>query len=109
MVSLSELQELAARVGFPHPALAAAVAMAESNGEAVQSRILRADGTRERSWGYWQINTDAHPQYDPGLLLTEPLYNAHAALTVSRNGADFTPWTEFRNGGYKRFMPPGSS
>lgn len=100
VLSLAQTRELAAKVGFPDPDLAAAVALAESGGNAL------AVGDFGRSFGLWQIHTPAHPEYS-GQSLFDPDYNAHAALAISKQGADWSPWTTFRNGAYKRFLPKG--
>lgn len=114
VLSLSDLEALAASVGFPNPALAAAVAMAESRGDAGAQCIdcfHRPDGTavHERSFGLWQINTDAHPQYDEAKLL-DPVYNARAALQVSSGGTNWKPWSTYTSGAYLAYYhPPASS
>jgi hypothetical protein len=103
-VQLSELQALAASVGFPDPALAAAIAMAESGGnpQAV------GDVTLGRSIGLWQINLAAHPQYDESSLF-DPTTNAQAALAISSNGTNWKPWTTYNTGAYEQFYSPSSS
>jgi hypothetical protein len=97
-MTLAQLLELARSVGFPDPALAAAVAMAESSGNAY------AVGDAGTSFGLWQVHAPSHPEFDAGRLL-DATYNAHAALLVSKSGADWSPWTMFRNGRYKAFLP----
>jgi hypothetical protein len=97
--TLEELRVFAQQIGFPDPALAAAVAMAESGGFAA------AVGDNGKSLGLWQINTPSHPTYNAQSLL-EPTYNGNAALAISKNGADWSPWTTFRSGAYQRYMPP---
>lgn len=99
VLSFSELVALADQAGFPDPALAAAVAMAESGGNSA------AVGDGGTSFGLWQIHTPAHPQFDAGRLL-EPAYNAGAAWQISRGGTDWTPWTTFTSGAYRRFYQP---
>jgi hypothetical protein len=98
-LTLAQLRDLATRVGFPDPTLAAAVAMAESGGNAGAV----GDVSLGRSIGLWQINLRAHPQYSE-LGLVDPTTNARAALAVSRNGVDWSPWTTFRNGDHLRYM-----
>jgi len=106
--SLKDLQALATSIGFPDPALAAAVAMAESGGNpCAQGDPIgaflcdRPNGTSE-SFGLWQINVPNNPQYDPKSLL-DPQYNARAALAISRNGATWRPWSTFKNGSYLKW------
>lgn len=105
-MTLDELQALAASVGFPDLETAAAVAMAESRGNPSAQNIVTnpAPGNGpERSFGLWQINTLAHPSYDETRLL-DPTYNAQAALAVSKNGTDWTPWSTYNHGDYKQYM-----
>lgn len=101
-LSLVQLRALAQRAGFPDPDVAAAVAMAESGG------YPGAVGDGGISRGLWQINIAAHPQmaWDD---LFDPDKNAKAALQLSNGGADWTPWTMYRNGAYKRFLGGGAS
>jgi LysM repeat protein len=69
--------------------MAASIAMAESGG---QQYATGAAGER----GYWQINPDH------GSLSTyDPLGNAKAAVIISDDGADWTPWTTFTSGAYQ--------
>jgi hypothetical protein len=45
----------------------------------------------EYSIGPWQINQVAHPQYSPQFLM-DANNNAKAAIAVSNNGTDLSPW-----------------
>ena len=99
VMTFAEVRALAKSVGFPDPDLATAIAMAESG-----LNPFAKPKTSEQSFGLWQINIPAHPQYGE-LALFDPLYNAKAAFEVSRHGTDFTPWTMFKNGVYKKYLP----
>lgn len=110
-MTLAQLRSLAAAVGFADPVTAAAIAMAESGGDPCAQgdpntgvRSCTPNGT-STSFGLWQVHVAGaiHAQYDP-LRLLEAEYNARAALAISRGGADFTPWTTYTSGLYKRFM-----
>jgi LysM repeat protein len=69
--------------------MAASIAMAESGG---QQFATGAAGER----GYWQINPDH------GSLSTyDPLGNAKAAVIISADGTNWTPWTTFTSGAYQ--------
>lgn len=103
-MNLAQLQALAASTGFPDPALAAAVAMAESGGN--PSAI--GDLTLGRSVGLWQINLAAHPNYDEASLL-DPQTNADAAYTISNAGQNWKPWSTFNSGAYLQYYAPSSS
>ena len=68
--------------------MAASIAMAESGGQQFATGTV---GER----GYWQINPDH------GSLSTyDPLGNAKAAVIISGDGTDWTPWTTFTSGAY---------
>jgi hypothetical protein len=67
---------------------AAEIAMAESGGNQYATGTV---GER----GYWQINPDH------GSLSTyDPLGNARAAVILSDDGRDFSPWTTYTGGLY---------
>jgi LysM repeat protein len=69
--------------------VAASIAMAESGGNP-NAVSPTAD------YGLWQINATSH-----GAQATfDPLANAQAAVSISSNGADWTPWTTFVTGAY---------
>lgn len=91
MMTLQQLRELAAQVGFPNPSLAAAIAMAESSGNPL------AVGDGGTSFGLWQIHVPDHPEYHASSL-GDPLYNAQAAYAISRGGSNWSPWSTFNKG-----------
>jgi LysM repeat protein len=69
--------------------MAASIAMAESSG---QQFATGAAGER----GYWQVNPDH------GSLSTyDPVGNAKAAVVISDDGTNWTPWTTFTSGAYQ--------
>jgi cell wall-associated NlpC family hydrolase len=71
---------------------AAEVAMAESGGRQYAS-LHNTNGTTDR--GYWQVNS-VH-----GSLSTfAALANARAAVLLSSDGTDWTPWTTYNSGAY---------
>jgi hypothetical protein len=71
---------------------AAEIAMAESSGRQYAS-LVNTNGTTDR--GYWQINS-SH-----GSLSTFGAHgNARAAVLISANGADWSPWVTWQTGAY---------
>lgn len=76
--------------------LAASIALAESSGQQ-HSTDNDSNGTVDR--GYWQINSvhGAQSTYDP-------VGNVKAAIAISRNGADFSPWVTYNSGAYKQYL-----
>lgn len=98
-LSLSDLLALASRHGFPDPALAAAIAMAESGGDScaqgdpnIGVHPCTESNGASRSFGLWQVNTPANPQYSAVNLL-DPDYNASAAFEISSSGTRWQPWS----------------
>lgn len=90
VLSLSQLQQLAASTGFQDPAKAAAIAMAESGGD---TNAFNMEG----SYGLWQVNINFHPEYqgDPTVLF-DPTTNAQAAFAISNRGTNWNQWSTFR-------------
>ncbi len=76
--------------GNPADAFTAAeIAMAESGGN---QYALSPTG----DYGYWQINAAAH-----GSMATyNPMGNAEAAVSISSDGTNWTPWTTYNTGAY---------
>lgn len=115
ILSLTQLRDLAARVGFPDPALAAAVAKVESGGNTCaqgdpNTGVHACGGPNgvSTSFGLWQIHTTAHPQYDPTRLLQDPVYNAQAAYAISGGGTNWAGpwWTTMHSGAWRRWYQP---
>lgn len=100
--SIAQLVQLASSVGFPDPATAAAVAMAESGGDS--NALGDTQITPGGSVGLWQVNLAAHPQYDAGELY-DPTTNAQAALSISSGGTNWRPWSTYTSGAYLHYLP----
>jgi Lysozyme like domain len=81
---------------------AVAIAFAESSGNANASNTVPPDN----SYGLWQINLNAHPEYSlPDIL--DPQTNANAAFAIySAAGNSFKPWSTFLSGAYQQYLPP---
>lgn len=76
--------------GAPQAAVtAASVAIAESGGS--QYAISPTGDV-----GYWQINAAS---WGP-LASTDPMTNARAAVQISADGSNWTPWTTYTSGAY---------
>jgi LysM repeat protein len=69
--------------------MAAEIAMAESSGN--QWALSPTD-----DYGYWQINASR----GPALATFNALGNAEAAVLISSDGTDWTPWTTYTEGLY---------
>jgi len=78
--------------GSPAAAFTAAeVAMAESGG---RENAVNVNTNGSVDEGYWQINNQAHP----GQATYDPLGNARAAMAISGDGTDWTPWVTYDHG-----------
>lgn len=91
-LNCSQLESLWEQAGgSPSAAFTAAeVAMAESSGREYATNS-NTNGTTDR--GYWQVNSTwgAESTFDP-------LRNAKAAVSISGNGTNWSPWVTFQNG-----------
>jgi hypothetical protein len=76
--------------------VASAVAMAESGGNSTATCV---DSNNSTDRGLWQINSvhGAMSSYD---VMT----NARAAVSISNNGTNWSPWTTYTSGAYQQFM-----
>jgi hypothetical protein len=88
-LSRGELVKLARDVGFPDADFAATIAMRESGGDPMAAND---NPPRERSFGLWQINLLAHPQFSRENMLN-PRRNAEAAFAISKHGTDWSAWS----------------
>lgn len=85
--------------------IAAAIAMAESGGNTTATN-QDSNGTVDR--GLWQINSvhGTQSSYDV-------MGNARAAVAISNNGTNWSPWTTYTSGAYRQFLqmnvPPDTS
>jgi len=96
-----------------HADVAAAIAQAESGGcqyakaGPIDDRPVKVctyrQTNQESSYGLWQINRRAHPQYSARELYTAA-GNARAAVAISSNGSNFKPWTTFVLGAYIQYL-----
>lgn len=89
--SCSALEHLWTSVGGnPGSAfIAAEIAMAESGGYPYAL-------SPTNDYGLWQINGS----HGPGEATFNPVGNARAAIAISGNGTDWTPWTTYVTGAY---------
>ena len=73
--------------------MAAEIARAESGGQQ-NATDNNTNGTTDR--GYWQVNS-IH-----GALSTyDPIGNANAAVAISHDGQDWSPWVTYQTGAYQ--------
>jgi hypothetical protein len=79
--------------------MAAAIAMAESGGNSA-AQDLDSNGSVDR--GLWQINSVHGSQ-----STFDVMGNARAAVAISNNGTDWSPWVTYQTGAYKQFLQSG--
>jgi Lysozyme like domain len=91
-LSCSGLEQLwVAAGGSPSAAFTAAkIAMAESGGN--QFAVSSTDDI-----GYWQINEPAWGSR----ATTDPIGNAQAAISISSDGTNWSPWVTYQTGAYQ--------
>lgn len=104
----AQLEGIWIQAGGPATAapIAAAIAMAESGGNTTATNN-DSNGTVDR--GLWQINSvhgDTQSTYDV-------MGNARAAVAISNQGQNWSPWVTYNNGRYQAFLqtnvPPDTS
>lgn len=100
-LNIAQLRSLAQQAGLKGNAIniAAAIAMAESGGRTDAHALT----PYENSWGLWQINLLAHPQYTAAQMQT-PSGNARAMVAISNGGTNWNPWTTYTSGRYLQYL-----
>lgn len=96
---MPSLYNLAVQAGYEpgdKAATAAAIAMAESNGNPLAHNTKGED-----SRGLMQINGDA---WGP-LSVFDPVKNMQNSLHISKGGTDFHDWSTYKNGAYRQYLP----
>jgi hypothetical protein len=81
--------------------LAAAIALAESSGNA---KVTSANPDGGVNVGLWQLDTKGKGAGHTVAQLQDPATNAALAVKGSRNGTDWSAWATFASGAYRRFM-----
>jgi cell wall-associated NlpC family hydrolase len=109
---MADLRSILQQAGFSGQSLntAYAIAMAESGGNA---RAFNGNtSTGDQSYGLFQINMlggmgpERRKQF--GLSSNDDLYNAlenaRVAYKMSKGGTDWSPWSTYKRGDYKKYM-----
>ncbi|HEV2780934.1 MAG TPA: D-alanyl-D-alanine carboxypeptidase family protein [Actinophytocola sp.] len=110
-LSAREIAEHAYAAGFRGQALttAVAVALAESGGNPkARGDTTITDGTWGPSIGLWQIRS-LRSDYGTGderdaKANLDPATNARHAWSISDHGTNWTPWSAYTNGSYRRYL-----
>lgn len=101
-LGVAQIGELAEQAGFSGEglAMAIAVALAESGGDA-SATDYDANGTVDR--GLWQINS-VHSAYSAACDYDPPCAAA-AAYAISSHGRDWSPWVTYQRGEEIAYLP----
>lgn len=112
-LTYAQIRAYASAAGAANADLAAAVAMAESSGNANAHNAIPPDD----SYGLWQINmlgslgtsrrkslgiSSNSQLYDPGT-------NARAMVQISSGGSNFSAWSTYTSGAYKKYLQGSST
>jgi Lysozyme like domain len=81
--------------------VAAAIAMAESGGQAGANSINPDGG---QNVGLWQLDTKGKGAGYTAAQLYDPNTNARVTIMGSANGTDWSAWATFASGAYQRFL-----
>lgn len=111
MYTYQQLQQLWIQAGGNPQAAptAAAIAMAESGGN---STILGDVNLQGGQWGpsvgLWQIRALVNQNHTGGVrdqyANADAMANARAAISVSNNGQNWSPWSTFTSGAYQHYL-----
>jgi hypothetical protein len=102
-LTYAQLEGLWIKAGGPRnvAAIAAAIAEAESGGDANQYNPTDNGGT-QTSWGLWQVS---HGDHSPYPNWNDPATNAKYAVAKYRGaGNAFSPWGTYDSGAYRAFL-----
>lgn len=84
--------------GDPHKAdEASAISMAESSGDTKAGNSC--------CHGLWQLNVEVG--VSTMRCAVNPVCSTRKAISLSKNGQDWTPWEAFTNGAYRQFLGKG--
>ncbi len=107
IITQQQAYDFARRAGFTGQAIdiVVAIAQAESGLDTAAVNLVKggvADASRDR--GIMQINSYWHKEVIDACAF-EPLCAFAAAYGISKGGTDFSPWTTYTNGAYRRYLP----
>jgi hypothetical protein len=103
VLSADDIARLVISRRFADPAVAVAIALAESGGrtDAVRNN---AGPPPSRDRGLWQINSRFHPEVSDAQAF-DASASTDAAHRISGGGTNWSQWTTFRNNAHLAFLP----
>jgi cell wall-associated NlpC family hydrolase len=111
-LSLQQVAQYAKQAGFTGDALTIAVAVSCAENGSHDTVELGDLNLETAKWGpsvgLWQIRS-LIADYGTGRTrdeahLTDPLFNARSAYSISSGGRDWSPWSTYKSGAYKQFL-----
>jgi hypothetical protein len=101
------MQSFLRQAGWPESLIVTmgAIGQAESSGNSTAHND--ANPGRERSYGLWQVNINAHPEYSREQLF-DPLFNAQAALGIYQVQG-LRAWGPYQTGIYRQYLSASQS
>lgn len=87
---------------------AVAVALAESNGNAMAVGDTNLAPSNGPSYGLWQINIAKHAEFQ-GENLFDPQTNANGAYSIWQQAGGWGPWSTFTKGKYLLHLPAAAA
>lgn len=102
----NEVAKYAGLYAMADPVTAVAVAIAEHGGGTVSETAVNRNTNGSTDTGLWQINSvhqRTHPTWSTAWL-KDPKNNAEAMAVVSKGGADWTPWSTYKDGKYRAYL-----
>lgn len=100
-ISFEEARQLAVNAGYTGSGIdtAAAIGMAESSGNPYAHNTKGED-----SYGLMQLNAAAHGDK---VRTFDPQQNMNLSYEISRGGKDFSPWSVYKDGSYRKYLQSG--
>ena len=100
--SANQLAQLWKATGGSNCATAVAVALAESSGN-TKAVNHNSDSHHSIDRGLWQINSYWHPEVSESCAF-DASCNARSAKSISGGGSNWTPWSTYNGGAYRRYL-----
>lgn len=111
-LSMRQVARIAAGAGFTRRSapMAVAIAMAESSLDpGAVGDVSLVDAKWGPSYGLWQIRSlkaeSGRGSTRDGTRLKNAEFNARSAFTISQSGWNWSPWSTFKNGAYRKHLP----
>ena len=99
----TQIAKLVVDAKFAFPEIAFSIILAESGGKpAATNTAGNTPPSTDR--GLWQINWYWHSEVSDAVAF-DPVLSTKAAFTISNGGTNYSPWSAYKAGTYKQFLP----